>query len=87
MIIQILIGLGFVVAIYIVATLEVREHERFKFKQYMTTVVTAKAVTTLTNFHFPMGDYFSIGRSSPLYLFNLMEITYYENFNNFKRSF
>lgn len=32
MIIQILIGLGFVVAIYIVATLEVREYERFKFK-------------------------------------------------------
>lgn len=32
MFIQILIGLGFVVAIYIVATLEVRERERFKFK-------------------------------------------------------
>lgn len=37
MFIQILIGLGFVVAIYIVATLEARERERFKFKQYMTT--------------------------------------------------
>lgn len=32
MFIQILIGIGFVVAIYIVATLDVRERERFKFK-------------------------------------------------------
>lgn len=65
MIIQILIGLGFVVAIYIVATLEVREHERFKFKQYMTTVVTALAVATLTNFHFPMGTISPLGEVVP----------------------
>lgn len=38
MFIQILIGIGFVVAIYIVATLDVRERERFKFKQYMDTI-------------------------------------------------
>ena len=74
MFIQILIGLGFVVAIYIVATLEARERERFKFKQY------------LTNFHYPMGTTnLHWEKQSPLFF--LMEITYYENFNNFKRSF
>ena len=53
MFIQILIGLGFVVAIYIVATLEARERERFKFKQY------------LTNFHFPMGTISPLGEVVP----------------------
>ena len=40
----------------------------------MTTVVTAKAVAKLTNFHYPMGTISPLGEVVP-FIF-LMEITY-----------